>query len=132
MAICSDSSSVPCDLRYGDPLSPLLFAIVMETLSKMLSATVNGGFLSGFSVVFRNYDALNISHLLFVDDTLIFCGTNLDHLHYLCALFLCFEDVSGLKLIWLSWNCFLWKCILSCVLRGVLRFLFIYTTLLLD
>lgn len=29
---------------------------------------------------------------------MIFCGVNPDHLHYLNALFLCFEAVSGLKI----------------------------------
>jgi hypothetical protein len=39
---------------------------------------------------------LNVSNLLFVDDTLIFCRTDLDHL-YLCGL-LCFKVVSDLKI----------------------------------
>jgi hypothetical protein len=41
---------------------------------------------------------VNISHLLFADDTLVFCGANTDHPHYLRALLLCFEAVSGLKI----------------------------------
>ncbi len=40
---------------------------------------------------------VNISHLLFADNTLVFCGANLDHLRYLRVLFLCFEAVNGLK-----------------------------------
>jgi hypothetical protein len=65
----------------------------------MLYPTINGGFLSAFFVRYKNIGALNISHLLFVDDTLIFCGVNTDHHRNLSALFLCFEVVSNLKII---------------------------------
>jgi hypothetical protein len=57
-------------LRQGDPLSSLLFVIIMEALSKMIGAIENGGFLSGFLVGIRNVGALNISHLLFADGAL--------------------------------------------------------------
>jgi len=87
-----------CGLIQGHPLSFLLFVIVIETLSKMLSATVNGGLILGFSVGSRNFGGINISHLLFVDNTLIFCRANPDHLRYLHALFLFFEVVFGLRI----------------------------------
>jgi hypothetical protein len=70
----------------------------MEALSRMLSATVNGGLLSGFSVGSRHSGVVDISHLFFADDTLVFCGAKPEHLHFLCALILCFEVVSGLKI----------------------------------
>lgn len=39
-----------------------------------------------------------MSHLLFTDDTLIFCEVNLDHICHLCCLFLCLETVLGMKI----------------------------------
>lgn len=61
-------------LRQGDPLSPLLFVVVMEALSQMLTAALDQGNLTGFSVGSRDSEALVVNHLLFADDTLIFCG----------------------------------------------------------
>jgi len=42
----------------------------------MLYTTLDRGLLSGFSMGSRNHEAMVVSHLLFVDDTLIFCETN--------------------------------------------------------
>uniref|UniRef100_A0A2N9GB44 Integrase catalytic domain-containing protein n=1 Tax=Fagus sylvatica TaxID=28930 RepID=A0A2N9GB44_FAGSY len=63
-------------LRQGDPLSPMLFIIVMEALSRMLERAVTGGYISGFSVGNSTGVELSISHSLFADDTLIFCGAD--------------------------------------------------------
>ena len=59
--------------RQEDPLSPFLFFIVMEALSKMITAAIDNGQLSGFSVGSRLSEMVNISHLLFAGDTLVFC-----------------------------------------------------------
>ena len=80
-------------LRQGDPLSPLLFVFVMEALSKMLSTAVQGGLLDGFKVGNASF-----SHLLFADDTLIFCKALPSQLCYLRGVFLLFEAASGLNL----------------------------------
>lgn len=61
-----------CDLRQGEPMSPLFFVDFMEVFSRMLIAMVESGFLPRFSVGYHN-----ISHLLLEDDLLIFCGHSL-------------------------------------------------------
>jgi hypothetical protein len=80
-----------CGLRQGDPLSHFIFIIIMEALSKMITSTVDKGFLKG-----SRPPVVNISHL-FTDDTLIFCEANPNHLRHLQVLLLFFEVVSGLK-----------------------------------
>ena len=61
-------------LCQGDLLSPLLFIIVMDALSQMLTRARDGGFISGFAV--GRITPIITSHLLFVDDTLILYGEN--------------------------------------------------------
>ena len=84
-------------IRQGDPLSPLLFVIVMEALSRLIDKASGVRLLSGFSVGGEESAPLQISHLLFVDDILIFCEANSDSLTYLWVILTCFEATSGLK-----------------------------------
>jgi exonuclease III len=85
-------------IRQGDPLSPLLFVLVMEALSRMVNATVEQGLLSGFGVGERVFSDLVVAHSLFADDTLIFCEACPEQLRYVRLILLCFEAVSGLKI----------------------------------
>ena len=67
-------------IRHGDPLSPMLFVIVMEALSRLIDNAIGAGMLTGFDVSRVTYDPFLISHLLFADDTIIFCEVDPDHL----------------------------------------------------
>ena len=84
-------------LRQGDPLSPL-FVIVMEVFSCLLRRANSEGYLSGWQVRDRSGDEILISHLLFVDDTLVFCEASQDQMTYLSWLLMWFKACSGLKI----------------------------------
>ncbi|XP_042950243.1 uncharacterized protein LOC122282350 [Carya illinoinensis] len=69
----------------------------MEALSRMISALVLNGRVSGYSIGPIGGGSMNISHLFFVDDSLFFCEANRNQVQVLKALLLCFEASSGLK-----------------------------------
>ena len=85
-------------LRQGDPLSPYLFVIGMEALSCLINRAVDGNYLFGIQVANRRGEDLSISHLLYADDTLIFCEDDIEQLKFLSWILMWFEAMSGLKI----------------------------------
>ena len=84
-------------LRQGDPLSPYLFVIVMEVFSCLMRRVISGGFLSRWRVRGRGGEGILISHLLFANDTLVFCEESQDQLTNLSWLLMWFEAYLGLR-----------------------------------
>ena len=70
-------------LRQSDPLSPYLFLLVMEILSQLLFRARNRGFIKGFKVGSSSGVGKDLLHLLFANNTLLFCKANSEQLRYL-------------------------------------------------
>ena len=56
----------------GDPLSPYLFLLCAEAFTSLLAREEENGWLHGVSI---SWYTSTISHLLFADDSLLFCQT---------------------------------------------------------
>ncbi|RVW67016.1 hypothetical protein CK203_064869 [Vitis vinifera] len=70
----------------------------MEVLGALIRRAVERSFLSGCNIREGGRSALNISHLFFADDTIVFCEANKDHLSHLSWILFWFEAASGLKI----------------------------------
>jgi len=80
-------------LRQGDPLSPFLFVLMAEVLNRMLIRAEYLGLFKGLAV---GRQAVTISHLQFMDDTLIFCETDESYIGNIKQILLNFQCFSGL------------------------------------
>ena len=69
----------------------------MEVLSRILKKTEECGLLSGFHVGPVNSIRGRISHMLFADDTILFCDASRDQLMSIRLALTCFQAVTSLK-----------------------------------
>ncbi|RVW46685.1 LINE-1 retrotransposable element ORF2 protein [Vitis vinifera] len=81
-------------LRQGDPLSPFLFTIVADVLSRMLLKAEERNVLEGFKV---GRNRTRVSHLQFADDTIFFSSYREEDMMTLKNVLLVFGHISGLK-----------------------------------
>ena len=84
-------------LRQEDPFSPYLFVLGMEVFSLLVDKAKLGGFLTSYNIRGINGVTMNISHLLFVDDALVFYKDFEEKMMFLSWIMLCFEVLSGLR-----------------------------------
>ena len=82
-------------LRQGDPLSPYLFLLCAEGLSAPIKKASADGLLEGISV---SRGGPCLSHLFFVDDSLIFCKATIEECEVLQRVMSKNEKASGQQL----------------------------------
>ncbi|XP_026438581.1 uncharacterized protein LOC113337116 [Papaver somniferum] len=81
-------------LRQGDPLSPFLFLLVAEVFNKLMHNAEMEGCLKGFYV---NENGMEISHLQFADDTIVFLDARVQEGQKLLKVLEKFKTKTGLK-----------------------------------
>lgn len=81
-------------IRQGDPLSPYLFVLAMECLSRLLVSRFDAGFI-GYHPRTTN---LKISHLMFADDVMVFFDGTSNSLHGISECLDDFASWSGLHM----------------------------------
>ena len=82
-------------LRQGDPLSPLLFNLVADTLGVMLQSAIDKGHLTG---VLNDLIPGGVSHIQYADDAVIMIDASVQSITTLKTILYCFEWLTGLKI----------------------------------
>ena len=82
-------------LRQGDPISPYLFLLCTEGLSAMLKKEESDGQIKGV-VVYKG--ASHVSHLLFANDSIVFCRASVEECDRLIKVLKEYEGDSRQKL----------------------------------
>ncbi|WVZ53449.1 hypothetical protein U9M48_004389 [Paspalum notatum var. saurae] len=82
-------------LRQGDPLSPILFNIMVDMLAVIISRAKNNGQVKG---VIPHLVEGGLSILQYADDTVIFLDHDLDQAKHMEMILCLFKQLSGLKI----------------------------------
>jgi len=82
-------------VRQGDLLSLYFFIICVEAMSSMLHQSIEAETISGISI---SRGGININHLFFADDSVLFCRANLWEWGKIREILDCYEAASGQKI----------------------------------
>ena len=82
-------------IRQGDPLSPFVFLLCMEGLNSLIVKAEREGLLHGFAL---NRGGPKLTHLLIVDDSLLFCRSSRSECQKVLEILASYESLSGQKI----------------------------------
>ncbi|GJU35124.1 RNA-directed DNA polymerase, eukaryota, reverse transcriptase zinc-binding domain protein [Tanacetum coccineum] len=81
-------------LKQGDPLSPFLFILIMESLHLSFQRVVDAGLFTGINI----NSSLTLSHMFYADDAVFLGQWNDRNIDTLFNVLECFFRVSGLRI----------------------------------
>nr|GEY11992.1 RNA-directed DNA polymerase, eukaryota [Tanacetum cinerariifolium] len=81
-------------LKQGDPLSPFLFILIMESLHVSFQRVVDGGLFTGI----KSNSMVSLSYLLYADDAIFIGQWSELNIDALVQVLECFYRASGLKI----------------------------------
>jgi hypothetical protein len=82
-------------VRQGDPLSPFLFNIATDSLSKMINLAQRNNLIKG---LVPEYIENGVAVLQYADDTILCMQDDKEQASYLKLMLYLYEDMSGLKI----------------------------------
>lgn len=80
------------ELRQGDPISPYLYIICTEGLSRLIKQNIQKQMIHGFKA---SRSGPPISHLLFADDSLVFCKATKKEARNMSLILNTYQRASG-------------------------------------
>nr|GFA21798.1 RNA-directed DNA polymerase, eukaryota [Tanacetum cinerariifolium] len=83
-----------CGLKQGDPVAPLLFILVMETLRISVSRVANDGIFRGLHI----QGSVTLSHLFYADAAAFIGDWSESNLDNIIRILNCFYLASGLRI----------------------------------
>ena len=82
-------------IRQGDSLSPYLFLVYSKGFHRLIQKVARNGDIKGVSIC---HNGPKLTHLFFVDDSLLFCRATTQECQKLMEILAAYEKVSGQRL----------------------------------